>query len=59
MDQTRGVIRCCIYQNRKHNGKKTKDKMTNNDLINITQKTKDQATRTQLKPGMNAGFVAG
>ena len=33
--------------------------MTNNDLINITQKTKDQATRTQLKPGMNAGSVAG
>ena len=33
--------------------------MTNNDLINITQKTKDQATRTQLKPGMDAGFVAG
>ena len=27
----------------------TKDKITNNDLQNITQKTKDRATRTPLK----------
>ena len=25
-------FRSCRYQDRKHNGKKTKDKMTNNDL---------------------------
>ena len=29
--------------------KKKKDKRTNNDLQNITQKTKDRATRTTLK----------
>jgi hypothetical protein len=29
--------------------KKKKDKRTNNDLQNITQKTKDRATRTPLK----------
>jgi len=29
--------------------KKRKNKKTNNDLQNITQITKDQATRTQLK----------
>ena len=32
-----------------------KDKRTNNDLQNITQKTKDRATRTPLKPGVNSG----
>jgi len=31
--------------------KRKKDKRTNNDLPNITQKTKDLATRTPLKPG--------
>ena len=25
-------LRSCKYQDRKHNGKKTKDKMTSNDL---------------------------
>jgi hypothetical protein len=30
---------------RQHKGQKKKDKRTNNDLQNITQKTKDQATR--------------
>ena len=35
-----------------YNGrKKKKDKRTNNNLQNITQKTKDRATRTPLKPG--------
>jgi len=28
-------------------------KRTNNDLQNITHKTKDSVTRTPLKPGMN------
>ena len=28
-----------------------KDKKTNNDLQNITYKTKDRVTRTPLKPG--------
>ena len=30
-----------------------KDKKTNNDLQNTTQKTEDQATRTPLKTGVN------
>ena len=42
-------------KNRQHNNKKTKDKSTNNDLQNITHKTKDRVTRTSLKPGMNPG----
>ena len=32
LDQTAGVISSCKYKKIKHNGKKTKDKMTNNDL---------------------------
>ena len=36
-------------KNRQHNGQKKKDKRTNNNLQNITQKTKDRATRTPLK----------
>jgi len=31
-----------------------KGKRTNNDLQNTTQKTKDRATHTPLKPGMNS-----
>ena len=30
-------------QNRQHNGQRKKNKMTNNDLQNTTQKTKDRA----------------
>ena len=32
--------------------------MTNNDLQNITHKTKDRIKRTPLKTGMNFGRVA-
>ena len=32
-----------------HNDQKKKDKRTNNDLQNATQKTNDQATRSPLK----------
>jgi hypothetical protein len=35
----------------KYNGRKIKDKRTNNDLENITQKTKHRATRTSIKTG--------
>jgi len=35
-------------KNRQHNGKKKKYKRTNNDLQNITHKTKDRVTRTPL-----------
>jgi len=34
--------------------KNIKDKKTNNDLQNTTQKTEDQATRTPLKTGVNS-----
>jgi len=33
-------------KDRQHNGQKKKDKRTNNDLQNITHKTKDRVTRT-------------
>jgi len=45
-----------IYQirisrkDRQYKGQKKKDKRTNNHLQNTTQKTKDRATRTPLKP---------
>ena len=38
-------------KNRKHNGQGKRNKRTNNDLQNITHKTKDRVTRTPLKPG--------
>ena len=36
-----------------------KNKRTNNDLQNTTQITKDIATRTPLKPGVNSGAPEG
>ena len=36
-----------------------KRKRTNNDLQNISQNTKDQATRTELKSEVNAGAPEG
>jgi hypothetical protein len=36
-----------------------KDKRTNNDLQNATQKTKERATRTTLKTGVNSGTPEG
>jgi hypothetical protein len=38
-------------KDRQHNGEMKKDKRTNNDLQNITHKTKDGVTRTPLKTG--------
>jgi len=38
---------------------KRKYKRTNNDLQNITQKTKDRATRTPLRLGVNTGAPEG
>jgi hypothetical protein len=37
-----------LNKNRQHNGQRNKDKRRNNDLQNITQKTKDRATRKPL-----------
>jgi len=44
---------------RQRNGQKKKDKRTNDDLQNTTQETKDRATQTPLKPGMNLGAPEG
>jgi len=38
----------------KNNGQRKKDKRKNNDVQNITQKTKDRATWTPLKQGANS-----
>jgi hypothetical protein len=35
-----------FVKDRQYNSQKKKDKMTNNDLQNITQKYKDRTTRT-------------
>ena len=39
--------------------KKRKKKRINNEEQNNTQKTRDKATRTPLKPGMNSGAPEG
>jgi len=47
-EDTKGVIKNCkSKRDRQYNGQRKKDKKTNNNLQNITQKTKDWATRTQ------------
>ena len=48
-EDTKSVVRICKSKDRQHNGQKKKDKRTNNDLQNITYKTKDRVTRTPLK----------
>ena len=50
-EDTKGVIRIRTSKDRQHNGQKKKEKKTNNDLQNITQKTKDRVTQTPLKTG--------
>jgi hypothetical protein len=47
-------IHCISKKGKQHNGQRKKDKRTNNHIQDSTQKTKDQATRTPLKPGMNS-----
>jgi hypothetical protein len=42
-------------KDRQHNDQKKKDERTNNDL----QKTKDRATWTPLKTGLNSGVPEG
>jgi len=39
----------CNQMDTQHDGRKIKDKTTNNDLLNIIHKTKDGGTRTPLK----------
>jgi hypothetical protein len=49
-EDTKGVIKICkSKKDRQCNAQKKKNKRTNNDLQNTTQKTKDQVTRILLK----------
>jgi len=45
-EDTREVIRIRKSKDRQHNGQKKKDKRTNNDLQNVTHKTKDRVKKT-------------
>ena len=53
---TKEVIKICNLKDRQFNGQKKNDKRTNHNLQRTTKKTKDQATRTQLKTGVNSGW---
>jgi len=44
-----------LMKDRQYNGQMKKDKRTKNYLNKTTQKTKDRATRTPQKPGVNSG----
>ena len=44
---------------RQHNDQTKRYKRTNNDLQNITHKTKDRVTRTPLKTRLNSGAPEG
>ena len=55
---TKGVIRSReSKKDRQYNGQKKKDKITNNDIQDITQKTADWATQAPLKPGLITGAL--
>ena len=56
-EDTKGTIRSRKWKkNRHYNGQMKRDKQTNNRPRNSTQKTKDRATRTPLKTGMNTNI---
>ena len=55
-EDTKGVIKIRKSKDRQHNGQKKKDKRINNDLKNITHKTKDRVTRTLVKAGGELRF---
>ena len=56
----KGVIRIReSKKDRQHNAQKKGDKRTNNDIRDITQKTKDRVTQTPLKTVVNSGAPEG
>jgi hypothetical protein len=56
LEDTKGVISILkSKKDRLYNDQKKKGKRTNNDLQNITEKIKDQATRTPLKTAGELG----
>ena len=54
-EDTNDIIKRRKSKDRQYNGQKKKNKRTNNALYYITQKIKDRATWSPLKPAMNAG----
>jgi hypothetical protein len=57
LKDTKEVISGCKSKNdRQYTGQKKTDKRTNNDLQNITHKTKDRVTRAPLKTGGELRF---
>jgi hypothetical protein len=48
-----GIRKQISKKDRQHNDQREKDKRTNNDLQNITHKTKDRVTRTPIKAMYN------
>jgi hypothetical protein len=55
-EDTNGVMRSRKSKmGRQYNGQKKRMKRTNNDMQNTTHKTKNRATRTLLKLGVNSG----
>ena len=50
-EDNKGIIRIRISKDRQRNGQRKKYKWTNNDLHNITHKTKDRVARTTLNTG--------
>jgi len=59
LEDTKRIIRIRKSKDRQHMAKKKKDKRSNNDLQNTTQKTKDRITRTPLKAGVNSSALEG
>jgi hypothetical protein len=56
LENTKGVIIIRkSNKNRQHNNQQKRDKVTNNDLKNITQKTKDRVSWTPLKHVLKSG----
>ena len=45
-------------KDKQHNGEAKHDKRARNDLQNTTQKTRDRATRTSLKLGVNPEMIS-
>jgi hypothetical protein len=58
-EDTKGVISSRKSKDKQHNDQQKKNQRTNNDLQNITQKTKYQATRTLLKTVVNSDALKG
>jgi len=55
----KGIRSRKLKKDREHKAPKQKNRKTNSDLQNMTQKTKDRAARAPLKEGMNSGSPEG